>query len=176
MRTVLYVDDEPALCKAFERALRSSDVKVITMTSAPDALDMVAEVTFDVVASDLRMPHVDGLRVLRAVRDRDPCTRRLLVSGEADSDVGQSLRDGAIDEVLCKPWSLDELREVIKRGAEIASLARQTLALERLLTTRTSQARDALRRVLHAHADDLAAQGGDLEWDVLMAEIERRFP
>ena len=176
MRTILYVDDEPALCKAFERALRAPDVKVVTTTSAPEALALVAEISFDVVASDLRMPQIDGLRVLRAVRDHDPCTHRLLISGEAEADVGDTIRGGAFDDILCKPWSLDQLRDVVRRGAEHASLARQTLAIERLLTQRTAQARDAVRRILRAHAHDVAAFGDDVEWDVLIDEIQRQYP
>jgi len=177
MRHVLYVDDEAALCKAFERALRGTDVQVITTTSAPHALELLTTECFDVVASDLRMPQVDGLMVLRAARAHDPCTRRLLVSGQGEADEGgAALRDESVDEVVCKPWSLDELRHVVHRAAAHASLARRHLALERLLGERTREARDVVIRILNAHAGDLASRCADLEWDALVIAINERVP
>ena len=177
MPQVLYVDDEAALCKAFERALRGGDLRVLTTTSPPQALELLASQSFDVVASDLKMPDMDGLGILRAARLHDPCARRLLVSGQGEADEGgAALRDESVDEVVCKPWSLDELRHVVRRAAAHTSLARRHLALEMLLGERTREARDALRRVLHAHAAELAATSGDLEWDALVKAIQGRYP
>ena len=116
MRHVLYVDDEPALCKAFERAFRGGDIRVITTTSALVALDMVASYSFDMVISDLRMPGWDGLQLLRAVRQHDADITRLLVSGESEQELGPLLREAGIDHFVSKPWSLDQLRDVVRRA------------------------------------------------------------
>jgi CheY-like chemotaxis protein len=174
MNDVLYVDDEPALCKAFARALRHSGVRVVTTTSAPEALEILAKGSFDVIATDLRMPVHDGIHVLRAARAQDPCARRLLVSGQAEGE--GAIVDEAVDEVVAKPWELERLREVVRRAAGQAALSRKHVLLEQLLAQRTVEARSALRRVLHAHARELADGCGDLEWDALMAEIDRRYP
>jgi putative nucleotidyltransferase with HDIG domain len=121
-RTVLYVDDEPALCRAFERALRSPNLRVVTTTSPPEAVEMLGKDSFDVVASDYRMPDINGLEVLRTARVRAPHARRLLVSGRIDSDAESAeIASADVDQVLYKPWSLDELRRAVNRAVELAS-------------------------------------------------------
>ncbi len=111
---VLYVDDEPALCKAFERALRGH-ATVTTTTSAAAAIELLANEQFDVIASDYRMPEATGLEVLGMARARWPEARLVLVSGQVDSAEGDEARNGfGFDAFLRKPWSLDELRRLLR--------------------------------------------------------------
>ena len=175
MPHVLYVDDEPALCKAFSRALRGAKIEVFTTTDAYEAIRILGTSTFDVVASDLRMPTLDGIHVLRAARHHDPCARRLLVSGEAETELGQSVRDEGIDAILSKPWSLDQLRDTVTRACAAAALTRENVGLERLVTMRTAAARETFRRLLMGRDNELAERCGDLEWDALIAEINARY-
>jgi putative nucleotidyltransferase with HDIG domain len=129
-RTILYVDDEPALCRAFERALRGPGVKIVTTTSAPHAVELLDSERFDVVATDYRMPELNGIEILRAARARAPGARRLLVSGRIDGEVDNDvLADADVDGVVIKPWSLDELRRVVRRAAELAVLTRERAQL-----------------------------------------------
>lgn len=109
---VLYVDDEPALCKAFERALRGHAL-VTTMTSASAAIVLLATEQFDVVASDYRMAEATGVEVLGIARARWPTTRTILVSGQVDSPEHDETMTG-FDAFLRKPWSLDELRRLLR--------------------------------------------------------------
>ena len=114
MHHVLYVDDEPALCKAFERALRNRGLHIVTTTSSPEAIQLIASGRFDVVATDYRMPEIDGLAVLREARLKLPGARRVLVSGQADTEIDPAgLVEAAVDEIVPKPWSLDDLRRVL---------------------------------------------------------------
>jgi CheY-like chemotaxis protein len=127
--TVLYVDDEPALCRAFERALRGR-LRVVTTTSALEALELMGRDRFDVVASDFRMPDASGLEVLRAARARIPGARRLLISGRLGED-GETIaiEEDEVDGILMKPWSLDELRRMVHRAALLATVARERATL-----------------------------------------------
>ena len=130
IRTILYVDDEPALCRAFERALRGPGVKIVTTTSAPHAVKLLDSERFDVVATDYRMPELNGIEILRAARTLAPGARRLLVSGRVDGEVDNDvLADADVDGVVIKPWSLDELRRVVRRAAELAVLTRERTEL-----------------------------------------------
>jgi DNA-binding response OmpR family regulator len=150
---VLYVDDEPALCRAFERALRSPEYRVLTTTSAQTALELIAAEPFDVIASDYRMPELNGLDFLGVAREKNPGARRLLVSGRVEGEVDEVLlREADVDHVLAKPWSLDELRRVVRHAAEFAALAREraelVAQLARLGVPASARAgRDEARRV-----------------------------
>ena len=147
VRTILYVDDEAALCRAFERALRGPGMRVITTTSAPQAVELLDKEEFDVVATDYRMPELTGLDVLRLARERAPGARRLLVSGRIEGEVDDAvLRDADVDYVLIKPWTLDELRRVVRRAAEFAELAREHT---RLLVELADKDRQAAERRAH---------------------------
>jgi putative nucleotidyltransferase with HDIG domain len=133
-RSVLYVDDEPALCRAFERALRGVDIRVVTFTSAPEAVQRLDSESFDVIASDYRMPELDGLSVLRAARSLSPGAKRLLVSGQGDFDVDSpAIREAGVDAVVTKPWSLDTLRRVVSLAANHAAVERENRKLSELL-------------------------------------------
>jgi len=146
VKHVLYVDDEAALCRAFERALRGPELRVVTTTSAPHAVELLAAERFDVVATDYRMPELNGLEILRVARERNPNARRLLVSGRIEGEVEEAeLRDADVDHVLVKPWSLDELRRVVRRAAEFAEVARERAALAEKLAARDWQAAAAER-------------------------------
>ncbi|MBI4508755.1 MAG: HD domain-containing protein [Deltaproteobacteria bacterium] len=149
VRTVLYVDDEPALCKAFERALRGPELRVVTTTSSPQAVELLQAESFDVVATDYRMPVLDGLGVLRAARERSPGTCRLLVSGQADAELQPSEMEAAgVDLILTKPWSLDDLRRVVRQAAEYSAMQRENRRLAQLLSTRSDQITEVLLRAL----------------------------
>lgn len=133
-RSVLYVDDEPALCRAFERALRGVDMRVVTFTSAPEAVKRLDSESFDVIASDYRMPDIDGLSVLRAARSRSPGAKRLLISGQGDFDLdSDAIREVGVDGVVTKPWSLDTLRRVVSIAADHAAVERENRRLSELL-------------------------------------------
>src|SRR5438105_906465 len=78
---VLVVDDEPALLRAYVRWLESAGHAVASAGDGASAAKMVAEKTFDVVVSDIAMPGMDGLQLLRAVRAHDLDVPVILVTG-----------------------------------------------------------------------------------------------
>ena len=162
-RTILYVDDEPALCRAFERALRGPGVRIVTTTSAPHAVELLDSERFDVVATDYRMPELNGIEILRAARTRAPGARRLLVSGRVDGEVNNDvLADADVDGVVIKPWSLDELRRVVRRAAELAALTRER-----------AQLLEASAEQLRA-LDEVRAQRRGRELGLLLSALEVR--
>ncbi len=136
---VLYVDDEPSLCRAFARMFGSDQkVTVATTTSSVEAASMIEKESFDVIVSDLRMPYMDGIELLSAARDKRPDARRLLVSGFADLDTAlNAINRVGVDRLLTKPWNTFELMGAVRSAAEHAVLvrenARMTEALKRAL-------------------------------------------
>jgi DNA-binding NtrC family response regulator len=115
---ILVVDDEPKLGALAAEMLTLDGHRVERVTSGRQALVELATGVFDIVLSDLRMPEVDGLAVLREARARKPAPEVVLMTayGTAESAVA-AMKAGAADYLL-KPFSMDELRLRVRRLAE----------------------------------------------------------
>src|SRR5579863_6725926 len=110
MAQILVVDDEPAVRRALERALRLDKYDVELAEDGEDALDRLAERPVDAVVLDVMMPGVDGLEVCRRMRaagDKTPVL--MLTARDAIDDRVLGLDVGA-DDYLVKPFALRELQ------------------------------------------------------------------
>jgi response regulator RpfG family c-di-GMP phosphodiesterase len=138
---VLYVDDEPNLCRAFERIFRDDTRLAITTANAPDeALALFKREAFDVVVSDLRMPGMSGIEVLAAARRALPEARRLLVSGYADFESAMdAINEVGVDRLLMKPWQNDEIRGAVHAAVDLAALQRENVRVTAELRRRTEE-------------------------------------
>src|SRR6202453_2416939 len=122
MAHILVVDDEPAVRRALERALRLDKYEVELAIDGEEALDRLAEQPADAVILDVMMPGVDGLEVCRRMRaagDKTPVL--MLTARDAIDDRVLGLDVGA-DDYLVKPFALRELqarlRALLRRAAE----------------------------------------------------------
>jgi two-component system response regulator MprA len=132
MPRILVVDDEPAVRRALERALRLDNHEVELAASGEEALDRIAAEPPDAVILDVMMPGIDGLEVCRRIRaagDRTPIL--MLTARDAIDDRVAGLDAGA-DDYLVKPFALRELqarlRALLRRtsedqGAEVLTFA-----------------------------------------------------
>src|SRR5580658_4031747 len=122
MAHILVVDDEPAVRRALERALRLDSYEVELAGDGREALDRLSERPADAVILDIAMPGIDGLEVcrrLRAAGDRTPIL--MLTARDAIDDRVQGLDVGA-DDYLVKPFALRELqarlRALLRRAGD----------------------------------------------------------
>ena len=119
---VLVVDDEPAVRAALERALRLEGYDVDLAADGGEALQRLERDSPDAVVLDVLMPNLDGLEVVRRMRDaRDQTPVLMLTARDAVADRVAGLDAGA-DDYLVKPFALAELnarlRALLRRGAE----------------------------------------------------------
>jgi len=121
---VLLVDDEPELADGLARALVRRQMEVRAVYSGPEALVATAQEEFDVIVLDVRMPKLDGIATLSSIRQRDPLTPVLLLSGHADMErAADGLAKGASDFLL-KPCPVATLCLAIEDASEKKRLAR----------------------------------------------------
>jgi two-component system response regulator PilR (NtrC family) len=130
---ILIVDDEPSMREVLEITLRQEGYVVTVADGGEAALRALDAAAFELVVTDLRMRGVDGLAVLRAVKERAPGTAVLMLTAFASTDTAvEAMKLGAYDYVT-KPFKLDELRLTIASALERKQLREENQALRRQL-------------------------------------------
>jgi signal transduction histidine kinase len=123
---ILIVDDDTAVLEALPEALRlrMKGVEIDTSESAFDALEKIKSKDYDVIVSDIKMPGMDGLRLLTEIKQIRPGTPTLLVTGHGERDLAvQALRGGAYDFVQ-KPIDRDYFVASLERAIHVRLLDR----------------------------------------------------
>jgi EAL domain-containing protein (putative c-di-GMP-specific phosphodiesterase class I) len=139
---ILVVDDEPSLLRAITRTLESAGFQVSAAEDGARAMQLLDEHSFDAVLTDVSMPGMDGIALLRAVRERDLEVPVLLLTGKPDLEsAAKAVRYGA-SEYLIKPISNAELESTIRRAVSMSGLARAKRDSIRLLDTGHPEAGD----------------------------------
>jgi two-component system, NtrC family, response regulator AtoC len=119
---VLVVDDEPAVRFALAEMLRDRGHEVIDVASGAEALPHLADV--HVVVTDLVMPGLDGMGLLREARRRVPRLPVIMLTARgSEKSAVEAMRAGA-EDYLTKPFDVDEVALVVARAAEAAELRR----------------------------------------------------
>ena len=116
MYSVLFVDDEPNILSGLKRSLRAvrAEWKVDFAGSGPEALTALGENEIDVVVSDIRMPGMDGVELLSAVRANYPRVIRLALSGHAEAELELECAQAA-HQFLAKPADVKQIKQAIDR-------------------------------------------------------------
>jgi signal transduction histidine kinase len=139
MATVVYVvDDDPLVTESLGTALRlETPYHVEVFVSAAAALAAMPDRPPDVVLSDFKMPGLDGLAFLRAVRQAYPEAILILLTGYADKESAiRAINEVGIYQYVEKPWDLGDLLLKIRAGLERRELSAELrLAHERLIAT-----------------------------------------
>jgi DNA-binding NtrC family response regulator len=118
--SVLMVDDEVGFLEALSKRLGKRGVNVTTATGGQEALDALAgggATTTDVVLLDVKMPGMDGLETLAAIKERHPLLEVIMLTGHATVESAiEGMKRGAFD-YLMKPCDLDVLMEKLAAAA-----------------------------------------------------------
>ena len=122
---ILVVEDEPDLRAVLGEALREAGHEVTLAADGQQGLTQVTEQAFDVVITDVNLPRVDGLTLLRRTLSETPGTRVILITAFGDiANAVAALKEGAYD-YLAKPFELEHLLSLLGRVAEQRSLERE---------------------------------------------------
>ena len=145
---VLVADDEPRITKLVSIALGEEGFRVVTAGGGEEALAKAEEVRPDIVLLDIVMPDLDGIEVMRQLRERRPVAVILLTAKGSTADKAKGLDLGA-DDYIAKPFHPDELaarvRAVLRRssgaqpGSGVLKFDDVEIDLERRMVTRNGE-------------------------------------
>jgi signal transduction histidine kinase len=123
--TILFVDDEKDICDVLSISLSDLGYKVYTAQNGQEALRIIQEVNPPIVLTDIRMPVMDGIELLRRIKRQFPETEVVMVTGHGDMDLAiESLKHEATDFIV-KPIKDEALEVALKRALEKISMRRQ---------------------------------------------------
>ncbi len=128
--TILVVDDEKFIVEAISQHLSESGYKVEGLVNSTKALKTIQNDDFDLVITDLRMPDVSGIDLVRAVHDKGTDTQVIILTGYATLDSAIESISLDVYSYLNKPFDLRELGQVVDRALTAQRLKRENEALQ----------------------------------------------
>ncbi|HEX5132255.1 MAG TPA: sigma-54 dependent transcriptional regulator [Candidatus Krumholzibacteria bacterium] len=128
---ILLVDDQDTIRFFLEKTLKQEGYEAVTARTGAEALEKVRSVVPDLVLLDLKLPDIDGLEVLRRIKEIFPEIGVVMITAFGDIETAVSaMKNGAYDFVS-KPINLEQLLLVIKKGLDSERLNREVLQLKR---------------------------------------------
>jgi two-component system response regulator AtoC len=122
-KQVLIVDDEPNLRKILSAQLSRDGYDVLTAEDGEEGLSILHEHHIDIVITDLKMPKVDGMTLLRQAHAEDPDLPIVMITAHGTVDTAvEALKIGAFD-YLTKPFDKDEVRQIVAKALKTRQLA-----------------------------------------------------
>src|SRR5579859_5963919 len=139
MASILVCDDQRSICEMLDISLRKEGHKVETVNGGDAAKKKLSSANYELLITDIKMPQIDGIEVLRFARQTSPETSVILITAVEDYEAAvQAVKGGAFDYIHKGPGLLDELKISVGRALETLNLQRVNLALKRDAATRNS--------------------------------------
>ena len=133
---IMVVDDEQSMCEFLEIILLRNGYRVSCFTDAFAAVTSLETESYDLVISDIKMPSMSGLELLRTVKKRTPTTEIIMITAFASTTtVIEAMKNGAFDYIT-KPFKVDEILLTIEKALKNSQLQRENLRLRQELEKR----------------------------------------
>jgi len=119
---ILVIDDEKTMCNLLKDSLSEQGYNVTTTQKAKDGLQHARNSLFDLIITDLKMPKIDGIGIIRRIKEFDTDNMVIVITGYPSFEtVREALRLGAYDYIT-KPFNLEEIFFIVKRAIEFRRL------------------------------------------------------
>ncbi|WP_425448883.1 response regulator [Dethiothermospora halolimnae] len=134
-RTVLFVDDEPSIIGSLRRGLLDEKYNKEFAYSGEEALKIMEEKDIDVIVTDMRMPEMNGLELLKIVAEKYPDVIKMVLSGYTQlPQILATINQVDIFKFITKPWNLDEeLIPIIRKAIETYNMKLENEELKKKL-------------------------------------------
>src|SRR3990172_7322228 len=133
LEKILVVDDEKSMRDFLAIVLKKDGYYVVTASEGEEAIRVIQKEIFDLVITDIKMAKLNGLEVLRAVKETAPQTIVLMITAFASTETAvEAMKEGAYDYIM-KPFQIDEVKLIIKNALEKKKLQEENIRLKREL-------------------------------------------
>ena len=134
---ILVIDDDASLRRVVEYNLQEAGYQVLSAASGEAGLSMFVEEAPALVITDMKMPGMDGMQVLKAVKERSSETLVIMVTAFGTVDVAvEAMKAGAYDYIT-KPFNRDELLLTVAKALQMKGLAAENRRLKEELSDKT---------------------------------------
>lgn len=134
---ILVIDDEEDMLENYRRLLTARGWECVSCSTGKEALKHLQSNSFDFIITDLRMPGIDGIEVVRRAREADAMALVVVVTAYASIESAvAAVKEGAYD-YMSKPFTADELGLLVERGLKERRLAQENVVLKRRLELET---------------------------------------
>jgi two-component system response regulator PilR (NtrC family) len=136
MNRILVIDDEQGMRDFLSIMLKKEGYEVVAAENGEHALKAIHAEIYDLVITDVRMPKIDGIEVLRTVKEVSPETVVIVITAFATTDAAvQAMKLGAYDYIT-KPFKVDEIKLIIQKALEKHHLRKENILLKREIAAR----------------------------------------
>jgi DNA-binding NtrC family response regulator len=111
---VLIVDDEPIVGERLKASLERTGFCVDAFFSSLDALKKLEQESYDILVTDLKMKHPDGLELLKAAKQKQPGIRAVVITGFATRQMAEEVRSAGAVHFIAKPFKISDLTKLLK--------------------------------------------------------------
>lgn len=158
--SVLFVDDDEQIIQALKRAVKKEPYTSYFTCDAQEAFVTLLNNDIRVIVSDLNMPDINGLELLKQVEKKYPDIIRIVLSGSSSSErIISAINEGSIYRYILKPWSDDELKITIRHAVDLAALQGQ----KRELLIRLERSNAELEQKVVERTRQLLAEANNAE-------------
>ncbi len=175
--SLLFVDDEPNILSSLRRLFRPLGYTVFTAHSGAEGLEILETESVDLVVSDMRMPEMDGARLLAEVAERWPQVVRFLLTGYADmQSTITAINKGHIYGYFSKPWEDNEIKLAVRHALEAKRLEEERQRLEALTRRQNEELKElnaTLEQKVAARTEEL--RQSNLFLELAYAQLEEAY-
>jgi two-component system, NtrC family, response regulator PilR len=137
LNRILIVDDEKSMRELLSIMLRKEGYDVVTAENGEKALNAIQTDIYDLVITDLKMPQMDGMSLLKAVKDASPDTIVIIVTAFGTMEGAETARNLGAYDYIGKPFNNDEIKLVIQNALEKRHLRKENILLKREIESRS---------------------------------------
>jgi len=123
---ILILDDEEIVCTRLKPTLEKTGYDVEVFTDSVQAKQLLENERFDIVVTDLKMAHIDGMELFRFAKEKWPGIEVIIITGFATVDITRAALQAGVRDVITKPFRISRLKDLINQiAAEISSSGKE---------------------------------------------------
>lgn len=120
-KNILVIDDEELVAKSLKRLLKKEGYGVTIAASGKEALEKIKDTAFDLIVSDIRMPEIDGIEIIKNIREYlkrkgKKSVPEILITGYASDESFKQAQDLKVADYIYKPFDITEFIKIVKKN------------------------------------------------------------